>query len=84
MLLRTGFGHVFLPWATTTVTTTQGVRQGSPESPILFSKTVEEVLFETEGSEGLVFDDLDTHSGSFMDDIVLWTPGLCCLSGSRV
>ena len=82
MLLRTGHGHVFLPWTSVTITTTQGVRQGSPESPILFSKIVEEVLFATEGTEGLVFDEPETHLGCFMDDIVLWRKDLPTLQGT--
>ena len=72
MLLKTGHSHIVLPWTSATVTTTQGVTQGLPESPILFSKIVEEVLHANGNSEGCVFDDLSTYSGCFMDDIILW------------
>ena len=72
MLLQTGHSHIVLPWTFATITTTRGVRQGSPETPILFSKIVEEVLHANGSCEGCVFEELPTHSGCFMDDIILW------------
>ena len=71
-LLRAGFGHVVLPWSQSSINTTRGVRQGSPESPVLFSRLIEEVIEQSHTLGGYAFPENQSAAGGFMDDIFLW------------
>ena len=71
-LLTSSEMAIHLPWSSSVVTATQGVRQGAPESPTLFAKIMECVLEESNYSHGYVFNDLHPDSAGYMDDLLLW------------
>ena len=55
------------------VTREHGVKQGSTESPIIFSRLIDEILSSIEReAEGEVIPGLGNDGCAFMDDVVTW------------
>ena len=72
-LLQTNAMSFVLPWQSFQLLCCRGVRQGSTESPGLFSKLLDCVLCETAAKVNTrLFEDLSDEAASFMDDILAW------------
>ena len=75
-LLKTSSLVIALPWGEVNLSTTTGVKQGSTESPILFSKLVDVLLERLPAQQGPLFADLAVQGTAFMDDTILWQSSL--------
>ena len=62
-----------LPWEDVSLRANTGVKQGSTESPVIFSRLIDEILssIEREG-EGEVIPGLGDDGCAFMDDVITW------------
>ena len=62
-----------LPWDDVPLRANSGVKQGSTESPVIFSRLIDEILssIEREG-EGEVIPGLGNDGCAFMDDVITW------------
>ena len=72
-LLQTNTMCFVLPWQSFELRCCRGVRQGSTESPGLFSKLLDCILCETAAKvRTRLYDDLTDEAVGFMDDIIAW------------
>ena len=67
---------IALPWGEQVdIQSGVGVRQGSVESPGLFSKLIDDVLGQVCAAHGpRLFPDMQNNTAAFMDDVLTWHP----------
>ena len=62
-----------LPWEDVLIHANTGVKQGSTESPAIFSRLMDDILSSIErGSEGEVIPEMGCDGCAFMDDVIAW------------
>ena len=81
-MLATNHLQVILPWSDQVdISSGVGVKQGSTESPSLFSRLMDDILVEVRGLQGdTLFDDLGDSTAAFMDDVLGWFPDAAALN----
>ena len=62
-----------LPWKDVPINANTGVKQGATESPILFSRLIDEVLTSIQlQHDGEVVEGLGSDGSAYMDDVITW------------
>ena len=72
---------MILPWGDQVdIYSGVGVKQGSTESPGLFSRLMDDILVDVSSMQGdTLFDDLGDSTAAFMDDVLGWFPNAAAL-----
>ena len=74
-----------MPWEDVLLHANTGVKQGSTESPILFSRLIDDILCEIQDIEGAdrgeVLPGLGNDGCAFMDDVITWKRDVDSLQG---
>ena len=66
-----------LPWEDVLLKANMGVKQGSTESPILFSRLVDDILCDIPSTDdGEILPGIGNDGCAFMDDIITWKSGV--------
>ena len=80
-MLSTNDLQVILPWGDQVdISSGVGVKQGSTESPSLFSRLMDDILVEVRRLQGgTLFDDLHDSTAAFMGDVLGWFPDAAAL-----